>query len=127
MRYQKRRLPVSVCFARVSGVLDTLEGKIAFQSGDAIVTAKTGESWVVSKTRFLQMYEPDQASVPWADGIYWKKVGLISATRQTEDFQVVIEGGILYGSCGDWLIEDDNEFKWIVSDTLFRDSYNLIE
>ncbi len=127
MRYKKRRVLVSVSFAKEHGSLDTLEGRIEFEPGDAIVTATTNERWVVSRDRFDQMYEPDQTSSPWKDGMYWKKAEFVSATQQTEKFRVVIDGGILHGNCGDWLIEDGRKFKWVVSDVLFRNSYELVE
>ena len=126
MRYRKRQLRVLVSFAKIHGVLNTLEGRIVFQPGDGIVTAQTGESWVVSKAQFHQKYEPDHGVLPWADGMYWKRAEFVFATRQTDRFQVVIDGGILVGNCGDWLIEDENGSKWIVSDAFFNNSYDPI-
>ena len=124
MRYKKRQLEVLVQFSLSEGILHTLEGSVSFQSGDAIVTANTGESWVVLRSRFCEMYEPIESSVLWQDGRYIKKPGFVTAEQQADKFKIVITGGILYGNAGDWLVEDANKFQWIVSNSLFRSSYD---
>jgi hypothetical protein len=47
-----------VAFASERGILDTREGKVSYEEGDALLTGTLGESWPVARDRFMEAYMP---------------------------------------------------------------------
>lgn len=54
----KRPVVVRVEFAVADGALETLEGRVAYRAGDALLAGTRGERWPVAAARFREDYEP---------------------------------------------------------------------
>jgi PGDYG protein len=119
---------VSVSFAKAAGELQTLEGLVAYQSGDAIVTASTGESWPVSFASFNERYRPDDGVVMGADGRYFKRPASVMALRLDQPIKVPVgfAGNLLQGSVGDWLVQYAAGNFGIVRADLFAHTYRIL-
>lgn len=105
-RYFKEE-SVTVHFARVAGEVMSLEGLNRFTLGDAIITASTGERWVVSRDRFDAKYEPAPPTRAGDDGAYQAKVVFVLAKQMHTPFSIerTRGGDVLQGAPGDWLMQ----------------------
>jgi len=125
----KKPIPVPVRFAATPGVLATREGQVAYEAGAAICTGVEGEQWPVQRARFDVMYEPLPATEPGSDGLYRKKPAEVRARRILEDrfcVNVGVKRQPIIGEIGDWLIQYSPEKRSIMSDKVFRASYDLV-
>lgn len=124
--YQRKPTLSDVRMARASGVLHTLEGPVAYQAGDAIVTGVRGEQWPIPRHRFEARYEPADAHTAMGqDGPYRRKTSQVQATQTAEAVEVVLSGdrGALKAKAGDWLVRDAQGERWVVADGIFQDTY----
>ncbi|HEV7613973.1 MAG TPA: PGDYG domain-containing protein [Steroidobacteraceae bacterium] len=124
----KKPIPVPVRFAATPGIVDTREGKVIYQVGAAICTGVEGEQWPVQRTRFDVMYEPMPGTEPGHDGLYRKKPAEVRARQiYTDRFfvNVGVERQAIVGEVGDWLIQYSPDKRSIMSDKVFRASYDL--
>lgn len=126
LRAVKRPFPVLVHFATADGICNTLEGAVAFHSGDAILTGAAGESWPVERTRFDERYLPAEGTPPGADGEYMKRPMVVLALRLDAPLEVQMPaGGSLHGDSGDWLLQYAASDYGIVKDEIFRATYDI--
>lgn len=106
---RKKAVSVNVHFAEVDGVCSTLEGKVGYEKGDAILTGARGESWPVSRQRFFQTYQPREPDkLRFGDeGAYVKRPLQVLAMPLKTQIQIPLSGdrGVLTGKPGDWLIQ----------------------
>jgi hypothetical protein len=113
---------VAVEFAQSPGVLETLEGPVPYETGDALLTGIKGERWPVVRARFEDMYEP----APDQPG-RWKKRGNrpVLALRVDHAFEVATHDGAatLSGKPGDWLVDYSPGDQAIVANDIFLHSY----
>lgn len=125
MKYIKKRLPVNVEFAFMAGVMQTLEGPVAYAAGDALMTASKGESWPINLQKFETTYEPVSRTKMGENGLYVKLPLVVEAEQMQTDFQVHIRDltTILKGKKKDWLITAPDGSQWIVDDAIFRGTY----
>lgn len=124
MRYIKRPIPVSVEFAVEDGVVDTLEGPIAYRAGDALMTGVKGERWPMPLTEFSERYLPAPGVSMYASGLYIKQPLPVNAVQMDASFSIELAGrGSLSGSAGDWLLTAADGDNWIVRDDVFRETY----
>lgn len=123
MKAIKTGVAVQVAFADADGVLQTLEGRMRYRSGDALLTGTQGERWPVPRNRFQKSYEPLPPTDMGQPGLYRKRPHAVTATQLDAPMQIRIPGrGVLRGRTGDWLIEDGND-RWIVAADVFARTY----
>lgn len=104
--YQKNEI-VEVAFAAGDGALRSLEGPNAYRAGDALLSAATGERWVVSRERFLMKYRPLPPVVAGEDGRYRNVPTPVWAKCIPHSFSLArcADGDVLHGAAGDWLLQ----------------------
>ena len=125
----KKPITVPVRFATQAGVLNTREGSVAYEAGAAICTGIEGEEWPVQQPRFSESYEPLPGTQAGRDGLYRKKRVEVRAKQISADRFFVHVGAHrqpIYGDVGDWLVQYSPEKRSIISDRVFRASYDLI-
>lgn len=124
-RAVKRPIPVQAAFAAAPGVVDTLEGEVPHQAGDAILTGVQGERWPVQRARFLETYDPVPPTTPGADGTYVKRRIEVLARRLDAPATVPAgTGGTLHGEAGDWLVQHPDKSWGIVAPAIFAATYD---
>jgi PGDYG protein len=125
-----RPIPVEVRFAEQAGTVDTLEGPVDHEAGAAIVRGAHGERWPLGADRFGTLYEPMPGTRPGLDGLYRKKPIRVHAKRILAvpfSVRVGVKQQIIMGRPGDWLIQYSPSKRSIISDEVFRSTYDLIE
>lgn len=123
-RWCKRAQQVQVEFARADGTLETLEGRVHYQTGDALLTGSTSERWPVRRAGFDERYSPTGATAPDTDGTYVKRPLPVLARRIVEAFAVRLpDGQVLHGQPGDWLVQYAPGDQAVVADAIFRATY----
>lgn len=128
VRVRKKIYPVRVAFASCGGVLQTLEGPVSYQPGDALVTGLAGESWPVAPERFRAAYQPVKAD-DWADGEYLTRPVKALALQMHAPFRLSrggAAGDCLHGQAGDWLLQYGTDDYGIVRRKLFEQIYEII-
>lgn len=124
-RYEKTAT-VQVQFAEQDGEMDTIEGRVPYVTGDAILTGVMDEQWPVKRRVFDALYEPALNNVP---GEYRKKLGSSVHAKQIDNaFRVNIRDGkaTLEGKPGDWLVQYAVGDVGVVSNEIFCKSYRKI-
>lgn len=123
-RWCKRAQAVQVAFAPAAGTLDTLEGPVRYQGGDALMTGAAGDRWPVRRTVFDARYTPAEGTVAGSDGVYVKLPLPVLARRVDSAFAVrLADGQVLQGQPGDWLVQYGPGDQAIVADAIFRATY----
>lgn len=128
MKAVKRALPVEVEFAVSAGVIQSLEGPVRFDGGDALLTGTQGERWPVSRGRFEASYRACAPAVMGENGYYVKLPVVVEVRRLDREQQISLDGGrgTLQGRAGDWQITDASGESWIVEASVFDASYALL-
>lgn len=125
----KRPLAVAVRFAAEAGTIDTLEGPVAHAAGAAILRGVKGELWPVGSARFRRLYEPLPGTEAGRDGTYRKKPLRVRAKRILDGPFSVRVGTThqpIAGRSGDWLIQYSPAKRSVISDEVFRKSYEVL-
>jgi hypothetical protein len=127
-KYVKKPLPVEVEFASGPGVLETREGPVSYEAGDALMTGFAGERWPIRRAHFEQTYEPLAPLEMGQDGRYLKKPMVISARQADADEHVVLQGGqgTLRATRGDWIVESGDGQRWVVENGIFHQTYRML-
>ncbi|MBV8603934.1 MAG: hypothetical protein JO224_04555 [Pelomonas sp.] len=120
---RKREFLVRVRFAAVAGELQTPEGRVQVQPGDAIVSDDKGRTWRVSRHHFDAKYERVDAEQ------FRSRRVEVRTRRMAEAFEVLLADhrSLLRGAPGDWLVDYGDGSLGVVSDTAFAASYDLID
>ncbi len=82
--YTKRALAFAVTFAPCDGELQTLEGKVQFAAGDALMTGVLGEHWPIRRQTFESTYEPCDLQSMGLNGNYRKRAIPVFAQQLTQ-------------------------------------------
>ena len=119
---------VRVCFASGAGILQTLEGPVPYESGDALVKGNAGDQWPVSRGRFFQTYVPQSPLEAGCDGEYIKRPARVWVVQIHEAFCVESKekNAMLYGAPGDWLVRYEQGDCGIVREAIFPSLYELL-
>ncbi len=127
IRAVKRDFPVQVIFAATTGVLQTREGMVSYEKGDALVTGVDNEPWPVSRSRFDETYAPGANTVRGENGTYRSVADPVWTVQMRSDFSVALpdEKGILLGNPGDWLVQYASGEYGIVGEEIFKKSYMI--
>ncbi len=129
MQFQKKPIKLKVYFAQSSGTIQTLEGSVMYQAGDALVTGTKNEQWPIERIKFEATYIPASEIKIGEDGWYLKKPMIVSAEQSTTKQAVKIKDGavILNAHPGDWIVSDGFSNRWVVEKDIFNETYELIE
>lgn len=125
----KRPIPVTVRFATEPGTIETLEGPVSYDAGAAIVRGVKGELWPLAAARLRALYEPLPGTEPGGDGHYRKKPVRVRAKRIVEgpfSVRVGTKNEPITGRAGDWLIQYSRNKRSVISDEVFRLSYDVV-
>ncbi len=124
--YLKDPVPVRVEFAVEAGVMQTIEGRVAYARGDALVTGAAGERWPIPRHRFERTYRPaTDGDAIGRNGNFIKQPIAVRAVRTRTAGRVPLSDGrgVLVAKPGDWILTDPDGETWIVEDTIFRETY----
>jgi hypothetical protein len=115
-------------FASGPSTVQTQEGLVHAQPGDAIVTGTAGEQWRVSQASFLDKYRPVAPTAAGETGQYVSLDYLIMAIPMTERFEVVLADHVsrLSGQPGDWLVDYGDGSLGVVAKAIFATTYEIV-
>ena len=117
--------PLCVSFAEHPGMLQTLEGPVAYQRGDALLSGPSGEKWPVERERFFRTYSPVQSSGHGEPGMFRKKPLPASALRVSDNFTVTtLNGAVLTGKARDWILQYEDGDYGVVDADIFPELYS---
>lgn len=125
MKVIKRKIPVSVQFARHPGKIETLEGPVFYEAGDALLTGVSGERWPVSRKSFDASYLPVAPLNPGENGGYIKRPITVDAIQVAEPTTIILQAGngVLHATAGDWIVTAPDGNQWVVADSIFQQTY----
>lgn len=118
-----------VVVAREPGSLETAEGTVRFDPGDAIMTGEMGEQWPVPRAMFEQLYEPVSGTEIGTDGLYRKRGKRVRALQLADATRVDLSDGrgVLMGRGGDWIVEYGSGDMAVVSAEVFARTYRACD
>jgi hypothetical protein len=124
---RKLEREVQVHFADRACTVQTPEGAVQAQPGDAILTGIAGERWRVSRKHFGDKYRPAGGTRAGEPGAYLSLRNRILALRKIEPFEVLLADGVsrLAGRPGDWLVDYGDGSLGVVSDAIFQVTYEI--
>lgn len=119
---------VQVQFAAEHCTVQTPEGLVHAQAGDAILTGIAGERWRVSRARFGEKYRPVPPTRAGEAGTYLSLPNGIIALQMTAPFEVLLADGLsmLTGKASDWLVDYGDGSLGVVSPTIFQTTYEIL-
>ena len=124
---RKKNIPVSVRFACQDGIMHTLEGDVAYTRGDALLFGAHDDCWPVDAAYFMRSYNPASGTQAGQDGLYYKNDVIVVAAQMTEPFSInTMDGSLLHGEAGDWLVQYEHGHYGIVRDAIFAETYELL-
>jgi hypothetical protein len=117
--------PHLVEFAHNDGVLQTLEGPVAYQAGDALLTDELGLRWPIVRSKFFDNYVPVGKTIEGEPGTYCKEYRIVLAEKMQEAFTVQLpqKKGQLSGQPGDYLVTDPLGDQFVVNARVFQRCY----
>jgi hypothetical protein len=109
--------------------VQTPEGLVHAQPGDAILTGIAGERWRVSRAHFAAKYRPRPPTQPGEAGPYLSLRNRILALQMSEPFEVLLADGRskLTGRASDWLVDYGDGSLGIVSQPIFATTYEIVD
>ena len=121
----KARILTEEDYNRMNGVIETLEGTVAFVPGDYLLQGVQNEEWPISQHHFRKAYE--RVSEPDMEGFALHRANNVRHAHQMlEDFVVTRENGdILKGNAGDYLVQH-NDTPWVVKQDIFECTYEAV-
>lgn len=126
---RKLERQVQVRFIDEPCTIQTPEGEVHAQRGDALLTGIAGESWRVSRAHFAEKYRPAAGTTAGKDGAYVSLPNRILALRMAEAFEVLLADGVsrLQGRSGDWLVDYGDGSLGIVTEAIFTVTYDIAD
>lgn len=124
---RKRILRVQISFAPCPGEMPTLEGKVRYGQGSAIITGGSGEKWPVERRVFEQKYEPTDGVQMGQDGAYVSRARCVKAVELPAPCTFALQDnlGHLSGSKGDWIVQDDAGDIGVIARHIFGKTYEI--
>jgi len=115
----KKPIPLEFSFADTDQTIETKEGPVQTQAGDAIMTGTEGEQWPIPAEKFKQTYDD------LGDGTAAKKNIPVFAKEMTEPFQVKVSWSddLLGGEAGDYLVQYGPRDYGVVGREIFEKTY----
>lgn len=120
---QKKAIPVKFEFAKTDGVCKTLEGEVAYKSGDAIMTGVKGENWPISREKFEKSYDII------GEGQATKKPVLSIAFQSQKDTVVPVgwQDSPLKGPKGHYILVYGDKDYGVVEPEIFNKTYDVVD
>ena len=120
---------VQVRFAREAGCVMSLEGPNNFGVGDAVITATTGATWSVVRSRFDEKYQAVPPLEHGRDGAYQSRPVPVWAKQIHEPFSTARKpgGDTLIGKAGDWLMQYGPNDWGLTEKARFASVYQLLK
>lgn len=124
---RKRRITVTAAFAAERETIATLEGPVVADTGDAIVTADSGEVWPVARAIFERRYEALPPTVMGEAGQYRSLPWSVRVVQFDRAASVPVSGGRsrLTGKPGDWLVDYGDGTLGVIAPAIFAATYEL--
>jgi hypothetical protein len=125
---RKLEREVQVRFTPEACIVQTPEGSVHAQPGDAIITGIAGEHWRVSRSKFPAKYRAVPPTVAGQAGTYASLPHRIVAVLMSEPFGVLLSDGVsrLTGHAGDWLVDYGDGSLGVVSGPVFASTYEIV-
>jgi hypothetical protein len=125
---RKLEYEVDVRFAPSACTVQTTEGTVHAQEGDAILKSMAGEQWRISNARFAEKYRAVPPTIAGKPGRYVSLPNRVLALQMLESFEVLLADGLsrLRGSAGDWLVDYGDGSLGIVADNTFSATYEIL-
>ena len=129
VKARKLEREVQVRFTTEACRVQTPEGAVQAQPGDAILTGIAGEHWRVSRAHFAEKYRPKPPTQPGQAGTYLSLRNRILALQMSEPFEVLLADGqsTLTGRASDWLVDYGDGSLGIVSQGIFATTYEIVD
>lgn len=117
-----------VIFATINGIMQTPEGPVRYNVGDALVSDANGHQWPVGRAYFEKHYVANMGTFPGTDGRYTKAPQDVKALQLKDNRRLDLSGGrgILLGKRGDWIVEYGDGELSIVGQEQFSMLYKLM-
>ena len=125
---RKRPAEVQAQFASRATTVQSQEGLVHARPTDAILTGADGGQWVVPREHFAEKYRAVPPTVEGVDGRYVSLPYSVMAVLMSGEFEVLLADGIshLHGRAGDWLVDYGDGSFGIVSEDIFRTTYEIV-
>lgn len=122
---EKKPIPLEVDFAQAEGQLDTLEGKVTYAKGDALVTGTKGERWPIQRDIFEKTYAAEPPLEMGQKGKYTKLPLRVFALQVTENTNIELSGnrGMLAAKAGDYIVQYAINDLAVVAKEIFEKTY----
>lgn len=116
-------------FACEPGVLQTREGEVAYEAGDALMTGVEGERWPIPADVFPTLYRPTEGVEAGCPGAYVRIPDELVAVQVTEPVVIALQDGrgSLRAEPGDWLLQGADGQKRVVSDAALGETYHILD
>jgi hypothetical protein len=125
--WRRKAVVLAVEFAACEGTLQTLEGPVAFQARDALMTGTQQERWPVPAAKFDRLYEPAMPGQdPRTNGTFKRRPALVYGKQIPVAFSVStsdISNTTLFGNANDWLIQNESSELGVVANKIFLELY----
>jgi hypothetical protein len=120
----KKAIPLKVEFAMTDGTLETKEGPVRFEAGQAILTGTQGEQWPMPREKLEATYNLVDAE----KGMWAKKPIEVLGKQIDEPFTVNVSwsNDPLAGKKGDWLVQFGKDDYGIVDKKIFEETYDVV-
>ena len=124
MKVMKKAVVVRFERAAAEQVVQTLEGPVTAQPGDAIITGVKGERYPIQAPKFEASYDVDEAA-----GTCWKKPIVVEAIREEAPFTVKVSWANepLQGKAGDYRLIYGPGDEGAVDAAIFAETYDILE
>jgi hypothetical protein len=124
----KRPVPMQVEFAIEAQIIETREGPVRCNAGDAIMTGVEGERWPIVREKFLNMYEANSPTISGQSGSYTKRPFPVRCAHVDVPLQVPLSSGmgVLKAEVGDILIQYAEGDFAVISESVFEKTYRQL-
>ena len=115
----KKPIPLEFRYAETDETIETKEGPVGANAGDAIMTGTEGEQWPIPAEKFAQTYDD------LGDGTASKKNIPVFAIEMSKPFQVKVSwsNDLLQGERGDYLVQYGPGDYGVVGREIFGKTY----
>ncbi len=110
---KKPDLELTFKFSEHASAIDTLEGTVHCEKGDAVMTGVQGEHWPIKRSAFDKTYRVLHYDKDLNIGQATKKAAVVYVRQMSDNFDVKVSWSddLLHGEPGDFLVEyGDNDF-----------------
>lgn len=91
------------------------------------MTGVNGERWPIYRARFVQTYQPVAPLIMGLPGGYLKIRIPVEAKQTRHELDITLKEGTLHAKLSDWFITAPDGKHWVVSNQIFRKTYQQLE